>query len=191
MREAISSIIGRIGPAASLRTINDQLRGELPRTFFSASSETVSVDNDAALVLDSSPCHRETMTISPRHNIQFLPAYSPMPIPIENAFSAWKWSIKNRLAEPQNQILIKIRMKFRKTESTYHGGADIFRLMRRQWLSDCAREVCKLADSLHGLFCQMNGNRGHILLIFSVNSLKYNWSHYDRNIFLVKECGTT
>ena len=69
MREAISSIIGRIGPAASLRTINDQLRGELPRIFFSASSEAVSVDNDAALVMDSSPCHGATMIISPRHPV--------------------------------------------------------------------------------------------------------------------------
>ena len=75
------------------------------QTFFSALSQTIGVDNDAIFVLDNAPCHRSATSLSPRHIIKFLPAYSPMLTPIENAFSCWKWSIKNRLAQPENQTL--------------------------------------------------------------------------------------
>lgn len=71
--------------------------------FFAELSERIGHENECIFVLDNAPCHRGTIALSPDHSIKFLPPYSPMLTPVEHAFSAWKWSVKNILSVPENQ----------------------------------------------------------------------------------------
>ena len=46
-------------------------------------------------------------TTSESHLVKFLPPYSPILNPIEEAFSCWKYKVKSRLAEPDAQMRIQ------------------------------------------------------------------------------------
>jgi len=54
--------------------------------------------------MDNAPCHHAVQAISENHVIRYLPAYSPFLTPVENAFSTWKWAIKNSLSDPAVQL---------------------------------------------------------------------------------------
>lgn len=58
------------------------------------------------LVMDNAPCHRACESPC---SIKYLPAYSPMLNPIENAFSAWKAAVKRELSRPEIQIRLRER----------------------------------------------------------------------------------
>ena len=71
--------------------------------FFAALEEAVGHQTPCIFVLDNAPCHRAIQAASANHVVRFLPAYSPMLTPVENAYSAWKWSVKNQLSDPVAQ----------------------------------------------------------------------------------------
>jgi len=71
--------------------------------FLFALEEKIGQDNPCVLIMDNAPCHRAARANSPDHVVRYLPAYSPMLTPIENAFSAWKWAVKNKLSDPAVQ----------------------------------------------------------------------------------------
>lgn len=73
--------------------------------FFRTLTATIGTENRCIFVLDNAPCHRSVSSLSEHHEVKYLPAYSPMLTPVENAFSAWKWAVKNRLADPAVQAL--------------------------------------------------------------------------------------
>lgn len=73
------------------------------REFFASLEDAVGQQTHCIFVLDNAPCHRAIEPTSANHVVRFLPAYSPMLTPVENAFSAWKWTVKNRLSDPQVQ----------------------------------------------------------------------------------------
>jgi transposase len=76
---------------------------EAMKEFFSELTGMVGLENRCIFILDNAPCHRALTTLSDNHVIKFLPPYSRMLTPVEHAFSAWKWSVKNRIAEPAEQ----------------------------------------------------------------------------------------
>ena len=59
--------------------------------FFTELTSKVGTENRCIFVLDNAPCHRSLTPLSDNHVVKFLPPYSPMLTPVENAFSAWKW----------------------------------------------------------------------------------------------------
>lgn len=71
--------------------------------FFASLEETIGLQTQCFFILDNAPCHRAVTPTSANHHVRFLPAYSPMLTPVENAFSAWKWAVKNRLSDPGEQ----------------------------------------------------------------------------------------
>ena len=75
------------------------------QAFFDDLCEKIGGENCCIFILGNAPCHRSVQNRHPEnHTIRFLPPSSPMLTPIENAFSAWKWSIKNSLATPEMQL---------------------------------------------------------------------------------------
>ena len=74
------------------------------QSFFDELGEKIGSDVDCVFILDNAPCHRSVRLNHPNHHqLRFLPPYSPMLTPIELAFSAWKWGIKNFLSTPDMQ----------------------------------------------------------------------------------------
>ena len=65
----------------------------------------VKVDDEKRVVRVNAPCHLAVRPSSADHYVRFLSAYSPMLAPVENAFSAWKWEVKNRLSDPGEQAI--------------------------------------------------------------------------------------
>lgn len=57
----------------------------------------------AFLIMDNAPCHRSAISTNNEHQIKFLPAYSPMLNPIEEAFASWKSAVKRKLVTPEVQ----------------------------------------------------------------------------------------
>lgn len=60
-------------------------------------------NTSAYLVMDNAPCHRDAASSNENHCVKFLPAYSPMLNPIEEAFSSWKSVVKSQLVNPLTQ----------------------------------------------------------------------------------------
>ena len=73
--------------------------------FFASLEERIGLGTPCVFILDNAPCHRAVRPSSADHHVRFLPAYSPMLTPVENAFSAWKWEVKNRLSDPGLQAI--------------------------------------------------------------------------------------
>ena len=71
--------------------------------FFASLEETIGLQNPCFFIMDNAPCHRAVQPASDNHQVRFLLAYSPMLTPVENTFSAWKWSVKNRLSDSREQ----------------------------------------------------------------------------------------
>ena len=71
--------------------------------FFTELSRKIGHGNPCIFILDNAPCHRAVNLASDNHFLRFLPPYSPMLTPVEHAFSAWKWQVKNHLSVPANQ----------------------------------------------------------------------------------------
>lgn len=71
--------------------------------FLQAVSEAANNNEVTYLIMDNAPCHKNAASRNPAHVVKFLPPHSPFLNPIENCFSAWKWTVKNKLSTEEIQ----------------------------------------------------------------------------------------
>ena len=65
---------------------------------FVTTLSTLLGEEQATLLMDNAPSHRNLQPPAPHHPVMFIPPYSPFLNPIENCFSVLKSSAKQRLA---------------------------------------------------------------------------------------------
>ena len=66
-------------------------------------------DRGIVFIFDNAPAHRQAAQVQlpAGFSVMYLPPYSPFLNICENAFSIWKWDIKNQLAAIRPQLLLQ------------------------------------------------------------------------------------
>ena len=64
---------------------------------FLASLEVILGEDDAVVIMDNAPCHRDAAQSLTNHEMRYLPPYSPFLNPIENCFGVLKATLKHHL----------------------------------------------------------------------------------------------
>ena len=93
---AISPRLGRLGHTFT----NGSVTGDIFAEYMLNLSNSLPSDEKYLIVLDNASVHKSVSLDNLNHQLKFLPPYSPMLNPIEEAFSAWKAVVKRELALP-------------------------------------------------------------------------------------------
>ena len=76
---------------------SDSINGEIYQRFIEDLAKKLDASKKHLIIMENASIHKSVT--APQHlSIKFLSPYSPMLNPIEEAFSAWKASVKNKLA---------------------------------------------------------------------------------------------
>ena len=94
---AISPQLGKL----SHKFVIGSVTNEIFQSYFQQLCEEIGNSSASLFILDNAPIHNKTTHNF--HTVKFLPPYSPVLNPIEEAFSCWKYTVKNQLAQPDYQ----------------------------------------------------------------------------------------
>lgn len=108
------TVIFAVGHTRGL-LFHEIFEGGMTRERFHSILGTISQDNEGplAFICDNASSHSGANlrqdeggpNLRPKHQCVYLPPYSPFLNIVENAISAFKWSLKNSLEEVRNQLL--------------------------------------------------------------------------------------
>ena len=93
----------------SNKFINGSVNHDNFQAYLNELSNSIGLEKKAVFIMDNASIHKNMQISCQNHILKFLPPYSPALNPIEEAFSTWKWSVKNELARAEVQLRINDR----------------------------------------------------------------------------------